>query len=176
MNVPLDKLTDRDPKLITCIVIHHSVAKPTLDIEEIAVEEIASQGFVTVGYNAYVKDAGISWVVQIGRPIDKLPAAQYGMNEEGYAICLGGNYHPGGASFVTPVSQNALNLIALHIKAVKAKAPNLKYLIGHRDVATIKQHLGQNPSEFSTACPGDLLYAKLDDLRAATGLAKWPGL
>jgi hypothetical protein len=177
MIVPIDKLADRAISDITCIVIHHSVAQPTLDIEEISAEEIASQGFICVGYNGYVKKTGEdSWLLQEGRPIDKLPAAQYGMNTEGYAICLGGNFEPGAAPFLTVVTQNALDTIIDHIKQVKLKAPNLKYLIGHEDVATIKQHQGLNPGDYSTACPGKNLYAKLDAIRLATGLLRYPGI
>lgn len=178
-NFILNQLSIRDPKQITTIVIHHSVFDPTADIATLAQFEKNSQGFLTIGYNAYCKladKASDKWVMEQGRPINRIPAAQYGMNTEGYAICIGGNYHPGGASFVTPVSKNALDVVAAQIHAVREHTPTVKYLMGHRDVATIKAKKGLNPGDYSTACPGDNLYKMLHDLRVMTGLAQYPGL
>lgn len=182
MQVPTDELTDRAPSLIEYIVIHHSVAAQTIDIEDIARMEEAAQGFVTVGYNCYLKKIDHGWVLQEGRPLDKLPAAQYGMNEVGYAICIGGNYQPDVANVPTnTVDEDALHLAVQRILQVKKKAPNLKYLIGHRDVEIIKgKQDGDDPAfaahEYGTSCPGDALYARLHDLRILTGLKSPPEL
>lgn len=177
MIVPVDELTDRDPSLIEYIVIHHSVTAPALPIEAVAKMEEAAQGFTTIGYNCVVTKAPGHWEIQEGRPLDKLPAAQYGLNREGYAICVFGNYQPNVPGVPTNVlEQAALQLVIDRVNAVKAKCPNLKYLIGHRDVATIKAKHGGNPADFATACPGDNLYARLHDLRVATGLHTPPEL
>lgn len=179
MIVPINELAPRDPKSITHFVIHHSVASPSLDIEQIAAIDINSQGFVTVGYNAYMKIVNDKPILQFGRPINTLPAAQYGMNTQGYALCIGGNYQPN----VPHVPTNTLSdelwakiepVILQLITQVKSKAPNLKHLIGHRDVATImvQNNPHANPEEYSTLCPGDILYAKLDELRVKSGLTK----
>jgi hypothetical protein len=172
-------MAQRSLNTITCVIVHHSVAHKTLDIEDIDKMEKVSQSFLAVGYHAYTKcldEKNDLWVVQQGRPLNKIPAAAYGMNNESYDICIGGNYEPGAMSFLDQVSPNALKAVADQIKLVKAKCPNLKFLIGHRDVATIKQRNGEDPSQFSTLCPGKLMATKLDDLRAATGLAQWPGI
>lgn len=143
--------------------------------------EQTSQGFATIGYNAYVKCLSVEhdlWVVQQGRPIDRIPAAQYGANTEGYAICIGGNYQPNGAPFLTTVSDVALKTAAAQIQLVKAKCPNLKYLAGHRDVETLMKERdhwlteGEAATDYGTACPGDGLYARLDDLRKMTNLTR----
>ena len=52
-NFILNQLSIRDPKQITTIVIHHSVFDPTADIATLAQFEKNSQGFLTIGYNAY---------------------------------------------------------------------------------------------------------------------------
>lgn len=177
MIVPVDELTDRDPALIEYVVVHHSVAPQDTDIESLARMEEAAQGFTTIGYNCYLKKTDTGWVIQEGRPLDKLPAAQYGLNEEGYAICVGGNYEPGVAGVPTDAIDHAsLYLIIQRIIAIREKCPNLKYVIGHRDVATIKAKHGGNPADFSTACPGDLLYAHLHNIRVATCLKSPPEL
>jgi hypothetical protein len=177
MDVPLDQLTDRDPKLIEYFVVHHSVADPATSIEDLAKAEKASQGFVTIGYNAVIVKDHTGWTIHEGRPMNKQPAAQFGLNPEGYAVCIGGNYQPNVKDVPTnTVDPAALDVLVERIKAVKQKAPNLKFLIAHRDVATIKAKHGGKPSDFSTACCGDRLYAHMDALRKATGLAKPPEL
>src|SRR5579885_241450 len=171
MQIPVDELTDRPAEQIEYIVIHHSVAAQDTDIADLAKMEEAAQGFVTIGYNCYLKRGPNGWEIQEGRPLDKLPAAQYGLNEQGYAICIGGNYQPGVSGVSTDdVDPVALQLVVARVEQVKSKCANLQYLIGHRDVATIKAAHGGNPSDFSTACPGDRLYAQLHDLRLKTGL------
>lgn len=171
-NLPKRSLTD-----IQYFIVHHSVGPQTMDITEVAEEEIASQGFLTIGYNAYVKKNGHFWVVQEGRPIDTIPAAAYGLNTASYDICIAGNYHPNVPNIPTDeVEQESIDLVLARIKAVKAKCPNLKFLIGHRDVATIMERRGLNPGDYSTDCPGDRLYAFLHHLRTLTGLTVPPGL
>lgn len=175
MVVPESELTTRPIDDITYFFIHHSVASPETDIEVLAQMDIQSQGFVTVGYNCVATKKPTGWVIQEGRPIDTLPAAQYGMNQQGYAMCIGGNYEPNVAGVPTnEVEQESLDLAVEQIKLVKSKCPNLKYLAGHRDVAAIMKAQGLNPGNYSTECPGDLLYAKLDYLREQTELLAPP--
>lgn len=176
MQVPVDELEDRSAESISYIVIHHSDAPQTVDIADLARMEEAAQHFITIGYNCYLKKTEQGWIIQEGRPLDKLPAAQYGLNEEGYAICVGGNYEENQPNPTDAVDEAIFPLILERIAAVKAKCPNLKYLIGHRDVATIKAKHGLNPGDFSTACPGSLLYAHLHDLRVKSGLHSPPEL
>jgi hypothetical protein len=164
-------------KTVDTIIIHHSVADKTLDISQIATMEERDQGFIDVGYHVYTKCIDVQkdlWVCQQGRPIWAIPAAAYGYNTQSYDICIGGNYHPGGASFLDEVSEYALHVVAKQIEQAKTKLPNLKYLAGHRDVATWKAEQGLNPGDYSTACPGNLLYARLGILRQLTGLAVRP--
>jgi N-acetyl-anhydromuramyl-L-alanine amidase AmpD len=160
----LDRMTDRSLSAVTHIVIHHTADTDMhKDIEEIAREEEASQGFVTVGYHAVIQSDG---KVQFGRPIGKVPAANLGMNTISYAISLEGNFQPDDKGYTgeKPTDEQIHAAIQL-VELVKGKLPDLKYLIGHRDVARIMGN-----SDYATACPGDLLYARLHDFRVATGL------
>lgn len=167
------EMAHRDPAAILYFIVHHSVAAPTLDITEISQMEQLSQGFVVVGYHAYCKKlADGSWVIQEGRTMDDIPAAAYGLNEPSYDLCVGGNYEPSVPGVPTNAIEDAvLNLVVERIKLVKSKCKNLRYLIGHRDVATIMENRGKDPANYATACPGDLLYAHLQELRNRTDLS-----
>lgn len=173
MQLTQTQLTDmeqRDTSAVDTAIVHHAVADKTLDISQIAAMEQAAQGFITVGYHAYLKcvdPVKDEWVVQEGRPLDCVPAAALGYNLKSYDICMGGNYQPNVEGVPTDaVSENALKVLIAHLHEVKAKLPALKYLIGHRDVTNVITH---DPND-ATACPGDLLYARLHDMRVATGL------
>jgi hypothetical protein len=175
MLIPQDvlaKLDKRDPADVSEIFIHHSAWPPTLDITKMWRPDTDE---ICVPYNAYVKKVSTGiWVVQIGRPAAYVPAAQFGMNPAGYSICVGGDYQdtPGDE-----VESAALLAVYAHIMAViTGPCPNVQYLLGHRDVAPILQQVGKNPSDYSTLCPGDRLYAHLPTLRDQTGLLNYPTL
>jgi hypothetical protein len=168
MIVPKD-LAKRNIALISYMIIHHSVGSKTLDILDVAAEEMDSQHFLTIGYNAYIKKkADGTWIIQEGRPLDATPAAALDMNTISYDICIAGNYQPNVKGVPTDTLEWGLiePILIQRIKDVKAKCPNLKHLIGHRDVSKIMS----DPS-VSTACPGDILYSKLSELRSKVGLS-----
>jgi hypothetical protein len=160
----LDAMTNRELSVVQYVIIHHT-AEPNMneDITKIACAEIACQGFLSVGYHAVLQGSGL---IQYGRPIGKVPAAAEGLNTESYDFALEGNFHPGSTGYCgeKPTSAQIRSAINL-IYHVKSKFPNVKYLIGHRDVARICGIPGN-----ATACPGDDLYSRLDYLRAKTGL------
>jgi len=161
----LNEMTDRDPVLVTYAVIHHTACNlQNQDITDIALEEERSQGFVWAGYHFVIHGNG---EIQVGRPITKKPAANLGLNEQSVAICLEGNFHPPDPHYAGELPSAAQLASAAHIidDWVKPKCKNLRYLIGHRDVARIVA----TPND-ATACPGDLLYQKLAALRLTTKL------
>ena len=170
----LDNLTDRPLSVVHYIVVHHTADNDMdQDIAEIAAEERATMGFSTVGYHAVIHKDG---KVQFGRPIGKVPAAntsvnapnpaKRSMNTQSYAISLEGNFHPSDKNYTgeKPTPEQLHALIQL-IEMVKGKLPNAHTLLGHRDIARIC-----NDPEDATACPGDLLYAQLPQIRKATHL------
>jgi N-acetylmuramoyl-L-alanine amidase len=160
----LNAMTDRDLSVVSYGVVHHT-ADPSenKDIAEVAREEVASQGFITVGYHAVIHGDG---TVQYGRPIGKVPAANLGLNTVSYAVALEGNFQPGSPGYCgeKPTAAQLKSLVAV-IENAKKKLPNLKFLIGHRDVARIV-----GVASDATACPGDDLFSLLAHLRAETGL------
>ncbi len=160
----LNRMTDRDLSVVTYCVIHHTADPSTnKDIAEIAREEVASQGFITVGYHAVIHGNG---ECQFGRPVGKVPAANLGLNTPSYAIALEGNFEPNSPGYCNekPTPSQLHSLVDL-IENVKKKLPHLRYLIGHLDVARIV-----GVASDSTLCPGKDLYALLPHLRAETGL------
>jgi hypothetical protein len=180
MNISPDIIAQMTPRTLDVIeyfIFHHSVAAQDIDIAQIAEMEIDAQGFLTIGYNGYMVRKASGWVIQSGRPIDRVPAAAYGLNTQSYDLCIAGNYQPNVPGVPTDaVDPQSLKVAIARIDAVKQLCPNLKYLIGHRDVAKILGAEGKNPADYSTACPGDLLQAHLHDLRVATGLHSPPAL
>jgi hypothetical protein len=169
----LAQLEVRKPTDVIGACIHHTVTLKTVTAEQIA----AMEPFTTIGYNCLIRktDDTVSgmWEIQEGRPALYVPAAQYGLNVEYYAIAVAGQYQPDAASWTDEVEEGALDLIVQRIHQLREHYGGtmpLQYLIGHRDVATIKARAGGNPADFSTLCPGDRLAARLDDLRIRTGL------
>jgi hypothetical protein len=162
----LDKMTDRTVEQIVGWCLHHTAAQDQEeDILDIAAEEERDQGFVWAGYNFVIWKTG---EIQVGRPITKVPAAQLGDNTPYVAICCEGNFQPNVPGIPTeePTPEQLASVITIVNQWLKPKCPNLKFGIGHRDVAGL---VGV-PSD-ATACPGDNLYAHMHDLRVATGTA-----
>ena len=175
----LDALGRRDLSTVDTLIVHHSVFSPDADISEIDVMERAAQDFTVVGYHRYIKRVDAAndvWTAQTGRPDWAVPAAALGDNLTSYDICVAGNYQPGVEGVATnAISPNAMKVLEVAILVAKLKMP-IRYLIGHRDVAALMAHKGFDPGAYSTDCPGSLLYARLHELRIATGLANRPEL
>lgn len=163
----LKAMDDRPTYQVEYAVIHHTAERDQNEsIEEIAAEEIANpaQGFITVGYHFVIKADG---EVMIGRPLNKKPAANEGLNTQSVAICLEGNFEVGDAGYTGEIPSEAAikACITLINNILKPQLPNMKRLIGHQDVARIVQ----DPTD-ATACPGSLLESRLHDIRVATQL------
>lgn len=168
MEIPqavLDRMTDRDAAaVVDTLVVHHTADNDQdQDIADIAREEMADQDFVTVGYHAVIKKDG---TIQYGRPIDKVPAAALDYNTRSVDVALEGNFHPSDANYIGEKPSDAqIHALIGYVRNVLHKCPRLSKLIGHRDVARLA-----NDRSVATACPGDLLYNRLHDVRVATGL------
>lgn len=142
------------------VIIHHTVtgnfeANPTATVRSIYYYHAVTRGWGDIGYN-YL----IDWKGNIyeGRYGGKNVVAGHALefNPGSIGIAIMGDY---SATDITPESENALvTLLSVaasgidpegHSYFVDDDYPNI---MGHRDVG-------------STACPGDLLYARIPEIR-----------
>lgn len=163
---PASEMTPRSPASITDLIVHHSDGPATQTPLQIDAEHRA-EGWAMIGYNYVIGPEGI---VYKGRPDSVVPAAAYGDNAASVDVCLLGDFQPGTPGYSGPVP--AIQLTALKELALwlHRQYPTIVRTIGHRDVAAMHP---DNPGAYSTACPGDTLYAALGAVReyVAAGMA-----
>lgn len=147
--------------------IHHTACpSQNQTAQEISVEEQA-RGYIAIPYNFVIDGAGR---IMVGRPIDKLPAATGGLNPYALAICFEGDFQPGDSAYTgeKPSDEMIHACVWLINNWIKPKCPGIHTIIGHRDAAGIED----DPLN-ATACPGDLLYARIPEIVSGTGLAPY---
>jgi hypothetical protein len=146
------------------VAIHHSACNNQhQSAEDIAAEE-KGRGYVTIPYNFVLDGAG---KILVGRPISKLPAATAGLNPYAIAICFEGNFQSDDENYggEKPTDEQVHAAVTIINEWLKPKCHKLHLLIAHRDAAIIEK----NPAN-ATACCGNLLVARLPEMRAKTGL------
>ena len=135
------------------IVLHHTAGPDGQTVVDIDNEHKAN-GWAGVGYHRLVYTNG---EIHEGRPDDVMGAQAQGLNAWSIGVCAIGDF-----SRVSPslVQWKAL-VHTLAVECARWGIP-VERIIGHRDVAGMVN----NPS-VATACPGDALYARMSELRAA---------
>lgn len=136
---------------------HHTAGKRTTGLQESLAEmrflqdfHQAGRGWNDIGYHYLIDGAGR---IFRGRPLDAQGAHVLGHNEGNVGISLMGNYHPPYDDAVTPAQREAIRRLGAWLRDRHGIAP-ATYL-GHRDY---------NPR---TACPGELAYALMPEIRRA---------
>ncbi len=160
----LDRMPNNPVSNYKYVAIHHSACNNQHQTaEDIATEEKA-RGYVTIPYNFVIDGLGR---ILVGRQISKLPAATAGLNASTIAICFEGNFQSDDENYAgeKPTDEQVHAAETVINEWLKPKCHNLKTLIAHRDAATIEK----NPAN-ATACCGNLLIARLSDMRQKTGL------
>ncbi|MEO1271181.1 MAG: N-acetylmuramoyl-L-alanine amidase [Myxococcota bacterium] len=144
------------------IAIHHTVSAANTDASQLRQVQnfhMSGRGWCDIGYHFLVTIDGQIWE---GRPVQFLGSHVGGHNTNNIGVSFVGCFHPTSACAnlqpdVPPevMIQNAGTFLALLVSeyGITVNAQTLK---GHRD------HEGS-----STACPGDNLHDRLDELRAA---------
>jgi N-acetylmuramoyl-L-alanine amidase len=156
---PAFAMTPRDVSQITYLIIHHSDGPP--DQDPLAIDqEHRAEGWAMVGYSFMI--AGDGTVYQ-GRPSNVVPAAAEDLNTPSIDVCLLGDFEPGTDGFQSAVP--AVQLQALKDLSVELHQhyPTINSTIGHRQVAEIA-----NDPSVATACPGDVLFALIPEVKAYT--------
>lgn len=153
---PAFAMTPRDLSAITYEIIHHSDGPP--DQDPLAIDqEHRAEGWAMIGYDYVIAGDG---TIYKGRPDDVVPAAAEGLNTPSVDVCLLGDFEPGTPGFqstVPPVQLQALKDLSVYLHQ---RYPTIDRTIGHRDVAGIV-----GDSSDATACPGDVLYALLPEVK-----------
>lgn len=130
--------------------VHHSVTKAPANTKEAQAGHMRylesihlGKGWAGIAYSHVVFPDGSVWE---GRGFDHLPAAQAGHNSRTLAVCVVGNYQEDSPTAAV------LRAVARVIREAQRRGHPIKRIGGHRDVTP-------------TGCPGDHLYARLDDIR-----------
>lgn len=115
-----------------------------------------ARGWCDIGYNFMVDGYGQMWQARSG-PMDAAVVGGHarGHNTGSIGIALIGQYHPGAsppAGAPTDASVSSVADVAAWQFRIHGTAP---HVVGHRDVG-------------ATACPGDYVYARMDEIRATT--------
>jgi MYXO-CTERM domain-containing protein len=145
------------------MAIHHTVTPamddPATRLRGIQTYHMDSRGWCDVGYHFLVSLDGRVWE---GRPIDFLGTHVGGQNSGNIGVSFIGCFHSSSCSSFPPneppdaMVDAAAGLVAglADIYGIGVSPTTVK---GHRD------HAGA-----STSCPGDHLYARLDDIRSGS--------
>lgn len=154
---PAFAMTPRDVSQITFEIVHHSVGPP--DQDPLAIDqEHRNEGWAMCGYSFMISGDG---TVYQGRPSNVVPAAAQDLNTPSIDVCLLGDFEPGTDGFESSVPQAQWQALCDLSVELHQHYPTIEHTIGHRDVSGI---VG-DPS-VSTACPGQILYDKLPELKA----------
>ncbi|MEZ4252077.1 MAG: N-acetylmuramoyl-L-alanine amidase [Polyangiales bacterium] len=155
----------------TRMAIHHTVTAgmgdPTGILRGIQAYHMDSNGWCDVGYHFLMSIDGRMWE---GRELNFLGAHVANNNTGNIGVSFMGCFHTSSCSSLPPnqppdvMVQNAARLVS-ELGRLYGIEPNATTVLGHRD------HPGA-----STACPGDHLYARLDEIRAGMPIdyaAQW---
>jgi N-acetyl-anhydromuramyl-L-alanine amidase AmpD len=137
--------TSRALEDIKYLTVHHTAASYNNTPEEIAQYHIDHENFPGIGYTFVIRQAGDTYQTQ------DLHAKSYHVasrNTECLGICLVGDFtqhHP------TEKQIQATKALIIYLHSIIPKAQ----VTGHRFIAL---------PEYPTACPGDMLAPKLQEL------------
>jgi hypothetical protein len=150
---------------ITDFIVHHSAGPTSQTPLEIDAFE-RSRGDIYIPYTWLI---GADGTVYDGRPITAISAASYGRNAQSVAVCVIGNFQENDAGYTGPPSDAQLNsLLSLCIYAHRT-IPMIVRTYAHGDIAMM--FYPQDPGDYSTACCGSVLRAKLPDIKSKVAQA-----
>ncbi|PNH21086.1 peptidoglycan recognition family protein [Megasphaera hutchinsoni] len=135
------------PRLETKRIIMHHVGGTN---REAKAEEIhqwhLQNGWAGIGYHFIIHKDGS---IEQGRPIEMIGAHCYRYNSDSVGICSIGNFQE---YYPTDMQLETAGKLIAYVCSLYDIVPGKDTIFGHRDLNT-------------TECPGDHLYAQLDNLR-----------
>lgn len=155
----------------TRMAIHHTVTAamgdPTAILRQIQSYHMDGNGWCDVGYHFLMSLDGRMWE---GRELDLLGSHVGGNNTGNIGISFMGCFHTSSCSSLPPnvppdVMVESAGRLVGELGRLYGIVPSATSVLGHRD------HAGA-----STACPGDHLHARLDEIRAGMPIewaAQW---
>lgn len=147
----------RDPSQIVAFIIHHE-AGPRDETPLQVDAQHRAQGWDGIGYTWVIgEDGTVYW----GRPIKMVPAAAQDMNTVSVDVSLTGNFQSDDPGYTGPPTDAQIQALKDLCVWAHQQIPSINQIDGHRDVAMIME----DPS-VATACPGNILYAMLPEIRA----------
>ena len=164
---------DADPTTCTSteddwyrMAIHHTAGTQTYGgtvqgtVQALQAYSLGTGEYCDIPYQFLVGYDGSLWE---GRPYDYYSGATGGGNNDGnIAVCFLGCYHPsgcgGGSNSVTDEMMDGGQLLVQTLVALDSIPSDADSIRGHRDWP-----------DNATACPGDWLYDRLDELREPLG-------
>ena len=130
------------------LVIHHSAsAKSTTTVEDIE-KWHRDKGFNGIGYHKVIETNG---VLKLGRPEERMGAHAKGANKNSLGICVTGNFEN-----EEPDEEQIETLVETLSDWCKSHNVDENSIYGHFEVPGCVT---------TTACPGNNLKSKLDDIR-----------
>ncbi len=145
------QFTEYEKRLSTdVIVIHHSGFPDGRDSTSEAIHRFHQEtnGWAGIGYHYFIRKDGM---IEQGRRPDMVGAHVYGHNKNSVGICLSGNF-----DFQTPTEaqMDSVKLLTAWLCGKYGLDPMKKgVIVGHRDLNE------------DTGCPGNHLYARLEEIR-----------
>ncbi len=154
---------DYEATTLERISIHHTEGAQPLTLEDGIHEMRLIQDFhqngrdwIDIGYHYLIDGAGR---IYEGRPLGTMGAHVLHKNPGNIGIALMGHFHD--PKNQTPTPEQLRSLVALAGWLTSGYAIEAKNILGHRD-------------QGDTSCPGDNLYAKLQEIRVAATLPAPP--
>jgi|GEM_PF-418191 len=152
-----------EPMLPDRITVHHTESGQPMS-REAAISELQAiqsfhqqgRGWIDIGYHFIIDGSGRIWE---GRPFTVVGAHVKDKNDGNVGISLMGDFHK--PKYEKPTAAQFDSLIALARWLSAAYGISTDRILGHRD---------QEPTD----CPGDILYARLGELRKAVAAPAVP--
>lgn len=142
-----------EKRAVTALIVIHHTGNPCDD--DLSAAEIhqshLGQGWAGIGYHFVLRKDGR---VERGRPLEAVGSHAYGYNHCSIGIHVCGNFE---IAEPTQAQLNVLPLLIADLCDAYGLIADKAVVVGHRDL-------------MATACPGENLYQKMQDIR---GNAEW---
>lgn len=151
---------------ITKLVVHHSATYTQGKTNDQMLQELynihVANGWPGLSYHRVITPDGTIYIIN---NIDDLTWTD-SHNDDAYATCLIGYFHPNGSTPAMQPTQAQLRSLKICLDELSTEHPEFPAdeddVVGHKD-------------RWATACPGDTLYPYVTEYRVKQGQVDWDG-